>query len=81
MDFLSGPSRAASPRADATPTNGEPWEAEVVQVVPEGVYVLIPEYDPDRRWGPCPFNRAVPPAVGDRCLVVQTTNTRRLWVL
>jgi hypothetical protein len=34
------------------------------------LYIVVPEYDPQIRFGPCPFTAPATPARGDECLIV-----------
>jgi microcystin-dependent protein len=77
MEWFQTPAKGS---AGPTP-DGSPMEAQVVEVTSDGVFVVIPTFDTERRWGPCPFTRGTQPQRGDRCLVEYSQALRNLWVV
>jgi hypothetical protein len=51
----------------------------VAELDGDDLYVVVPEYDPQLRFGPCPFVGATP-ARGDDCLVI-FDDERQPWVV
>lgn len=47
------------------------------------LFVIIPTFDPVKRWGPCPWtpHGTILPAVGARCLLAFPENGPNPWIV
>jgi hypothetical protein len=59
-----------------------PQEGVILEVGDGEAWFSLPEFEPNRRFGPAPYGRTSdPPEVGDRCLIVFIgSGVDRAWV-
>src|SRR5688572_6170827 len=65
------------------------YEAEIINspAIDEGAFVIIPNFDPNLKWGPCPWSPRIvsaaeygTPTQGDRALVM-ISDEKEPWIL
>ena len=76
LDQLFAP---GGPNVPAAMNGAQCFEAKVVQVNTRGVFVVIPGYDRNLRWGPCMPEDATA-TVGDR-VTIAISNAGRPWLM